>query len=166
MVTPRASRKLSDMIEAELQPTEQIEDLVFGQGLAGDDLGGPALAIALTDRRVIAIAKGTVSRTCVSWNHEQITAVGTGKGVLKSSLVFTVPGDQFVGKGINKADAQRFRRAVEQRVVAPQRQPSSSLAPGTGDARARLEELTTLRNADLISSEEYDSKRLEILQGL
>ena len=166
MITPRASRKLSDMIEAELQPTEQIEDLVFGQGLDGDDIGGPALAIALTDRRVIAVARGTVSRTCVSWNHEQITAIGTGKGLLKSSLDFTVPGDQFIGKGIAKADAQRFRRAVEQRLVASKNQPSGSSSPSSGDARNRLEELTSLREAGLITQDEYDSKRLEVVQTL
>lgn len=86
---------------------------MVGRGLAQDDIGGPTVGLALTDRRLIAVVKHAFSRSTVSWDHRQVTAVGEHTRMRESEMVFTVPGDQFRVKHVPKADASRFRQAVE-----------------------------------------------------
>jgi hypothetical protein len=165
----RTTEKLRQKIRAELQPGEQVVNDVIGR-MSGELLSDD-LILALTDRRVIAHIQSPLTRKTLSWPFDNITAVGTGKGVVRGQLVFSVPGDQFVATSIPKAEAEDFRRAVEARLSAsrfsslpppPPPQPTGSDA-GPADRLRRLEDLM---NQGLISKDEYDMRRTNILDSI
>lgn len=107
----------------------------------------------------------------MSWNYEQVTAVGTGRAGLGSyKLVLTVPGDHFQCTGLTKAEAERFRHLVEERLHEALHSPGFE-APeeggsGSGQAADRLARLQDLHDKGLISSDEFEAKRLAILDEL
>lgn len=164
MSNKRVHAKLLQMLEGELQAGEIVQKVVYGEASDPADLGGPPTIVALTDRRVVAVVKHRLSSTSCSWNYDQITAVATGKGMLTGQLVFTVPGDSFILKRIPKGDAEHFWHEVEERIHAPARPALAD--PDPGDGARRLKNLEHLRQQELISAEEFEAKRQEILSSL
>jgi hypothetical protein len=164
MSNKRAHLKLLQMLEDELQPEELVQDVVYGEASDPGDVGGPPTIVALTARRVVAMVKHRLSSTTCSWSYDQITAVATGKGLLTGQLVFTVPGDSFILKRIPKGDAEHFRHEVEERIHAPATPAVAD--PNPHDRARRLKDLERLRHQELISAEEFEAKRQEILSSL
>lgn len=173
MVTEGKKKKLRTALNGQLHPGEEVLGEVFGRvpSQAGLDTD---VIVALTDRRLMAVGKGTFRDLTLTWTHEQVTAVGTGRGALTNAkLVFTVPGDNFECIGI-ATGAEGFRRLVESKIQEAQaglRQPLPPSAPpsnaGEGsDLAARLERLNDLHTKGLISVEEYEAKREQILGEL
>lgn len=166
MISKRMQERVAALLAAELQEGERIESAVYGDGLDDDVLGGPAVGVALTDRRVIAIAKYRLKCTRASWNFHQITAVATGSGLLTGRLVFTVPGDQFVAKGFAKREAEQFRHDVEHRLHASEAPSLDAASERSTSAAERMRHLDDLKSTGLITEAEYVEKRAEILAAL
>jgi len=152
------------LLREQLQPGETVEMFVLGQGTVGDDIGGPHIVVALTDRRIVGVVKALVRKTVVSWNLHEVNAVATGSGLMKASLVFKVPGDSFVVKRVNKAEADKFRNAVER--ALGRARPGSGGTPVALDPGARLHRLDELLAQGVITTDEHASKRQAILDEL
>lgn len=171
MATKVKQQKLRDALQRQLHDGESVEAEVFGVvdgGLVDTDI-----ILALTNRRVLALGRGTLKNVMYSWNHDQIVSVGSGQSGLRfPRLTFTVPGDTFVCKVPSGSGA--FRKLVEQRINdrqdrSSERTPQATPAATTNDVTdpsARLERLEGLRSKGLVNEDEYAAKRAAIIDDL
>jgi uncharacterized membrane protein YdbT with pleckstrin-like domain len=143
---------------------------------------------AVTDKRV-AYQSGLVSRRGVSIPLNRVNNVNFHQGVVARLLnngTVTIESAGEAGESVfsNIPDPQHVRQVIfaqmEADEVGDSRRDAAAIAealrgPGTsaagspsapGDATARLQQLADLRAKGLISEQEYQSKRAEVLGGL
>jgi hypothetical protein len=169
----RVKEKLRRTVQGELQPGEEVLTDVIGRAVP--DLVGDPLILALTNRRLIAHVKHKIGGSTLSWSYKNVTAVGTGDGLFKGRLVFSVPGSKFVAGSIPNAEAEAFRRAVEARLSLSTSDTAALPPPGFAPAPPpaedssvahRLARLDGLLGQELISQDEYDKGRSTILDSI
>lgn len=111
-------------------------------------------ALESTDRK--AEPYGLDPRDRIEFPHERLT-VPAGAGAAPPPVI---PGDRWFG--------QERRNWLVFNPGAFLSPPATSISPrpAAGDAAERLKRLKDLREQGLITAEEYEKKRLEIVQGL
>ena len=113
-----------------------------------------------TDRK--AEPYGLDPRDRIDFPHERLTVlagVGVGAGAAPPPVI---PGDRWLGQERRNwlvFDLHRNADATPSPTI-------DSPRPSSGDAAERLKRLKDLREQGLITAEEYEKKRLEIVQGL
>jgi uncharacterized membrane protein YdbT with pleckstrin-like domain len=139
---------------------------------------------AVTDKRV-AYQSGLVSRRGVSIPVNRVNNVNFHQGVIARLLnngTVTIESAGETGESVfsNIPDPQHVRQIIftqlEADEVGDSRRDAAAIAEalrdgpaagaGVGDATARLRQLEELRAGGLVSEQEYQTKRSEILGGL
>lgn len=139
---------------------------------------------AVTDKRV-AYQSGLVSRRGVSIPLNRVNNVNFHQGVIARLLnngTVTIESAGEAGESVfsNIPDPQHVRQIIfsqmeadevgdshrDAAAIADALRGTNPVAPPAGDAASRLQQLETLRAQGLVSEEEYQAKRTEILGGL
>ena len=67
-------------------------------------------------------------------------------------------------RGVDKGDAERAGALIEERVTRANRGPTQAASPKTIDEEGLIQNLTELRDAGILSEEELEAKRREVLR--
>jgi Bacterial PH domain/Short C-terminal domain len=167
--------KLIELAQAHLEPGERIEAHVAGTyevRLMGQNTVRSGIFLA-TDRRLVFYAKKMGGYDFESFPYANISSFEQSKGMMGHSFRFFASGNTVSMKWINDADNfVRFAQLVTERAGHKTPAAPEPLAPAAAplaqdmsrdEAFAALRQLGELRDAEIITPEEFEAKKKELL---
>jgi hypothetical protein len=155
----REIRKLAD----KLAPGERVLNLAQGELRTKQGL------VVATDRRVMFVEEGLVRSSIEDFPYDKISAVETGRGMVYGSLAITVAGAKGeIEKVVPKDRAVEFGDYVRARIQGgpPTSGPPTPTPSSAGDSMERLQKLAALRDAGVISPEDFEQQKARILSEM
>jgi len=142
-----------------LRGTERV--VILGQGQYENKQG----LIVLTNERLFFFEKSLLGQETVEeFSLKSITSLETGKKMTGERLVVHVSGNRNEIKGMIHVQADEIVRQFR-KLRAEQEAPVATAAP-TDDPIAQLEKLAALRDRGIISAEEFDQKKAELMERI
>jgi hypothetical protein len=141
----------------------QIAAGAYGQGIG---------VIVLTDRRVIFLKDGWTHKTTMDFPLEKVASVQWGTGVVLGTLAVFATGSRAEIHGMNTADGKRMAAAIRSVLSTPRQaaaeparpdEPAADTAAPEPDVYVQLGRLGELRDAGVLTVEEFEAKKAELL---
>jgi hypothetical protein len=147
-----------------LHGTERV--IVLGQGQYERKQG----LVALTSERLLFFEKGMLGQeTIEEFSLKSISSLETGKKMTGERLVVHVSGNSSEIKGMSHGQADEIVRQFR-RLKAEQDAPASAAPPAPAQAGddpfAQLEKLARMRDQGIITPEEFDQKKAELMDRI
>lgn len=156
-----AGRETKRLVEY-LWEDEKVDLLASGTYGPGQGL------LALTDRRLIFIKDGVMSKTTEDFPMDRISSVQWSSGVLFGKLMVFASGNKAEIKSVDKSDGKRIADTIRDRLS--RRPQGTAAAPlenrqvmGDEDVYEQLSRLAELRDAGVISNSDFEAKKAELL---
>lgn len=166
--------KLLEQVREHLEPGEHIDAHVGGTyeaKMMGQKIVRNGVMIA-TDRRLVFYAKKLGGFDLESFPFGNISSFEQGKGMMGHSFRFFASGNTVEMKWINDGDFATFARLVTERTgqaapppVAPP-PPAPAVPASQEDVFEALEKLGRLRDAGIVTPEEFEAKKKELLDRI
>lgn len=163
--------KLIEQAQSHLDEGETMDWSVFGLYEAmrlGDKVVRNGVLIA-TDRRVLFYAKRLGGYDLESFPYRNISSFESGRSLSGSSVTFFASGNQVRVKMIQPDGAvTKLVELVRQRMAASST-PAPAASGKNGEAEdviAQIEQLGKLRDAGVLTEEEFSTKKAEMLARL
>jgi Bacterial PH domain/Short C-terminal domain len=144
-----------------LRGSERV--IILGQGQYEKKQG----LIALTNERLFFFEKSLLGQETVEdFSLKSITSLETGKKMTGEQLVVHVSGNRSEIKGMLHGQADEIVRQFR-KLSAEQETPATE-APGASanDPLAQLDKLASLRDSGVISADEFDQKKAELMERI
>ena len=175
-------RKLLDGARQHLEPGEQIVAAVPGSyetKIMGSDSVRSGILIA-TDRRVLFYAKKLTGYDLESYPYTSVSSIDQGKNMMGHKVTFYASGNKIEVKWIKDLKAlERFMNTAKVNIHArttalrpqaptppPLRLDAPSPSSSTESVMAQLRGLGELRDAGILTEEEFSAKKAELLKRL
>lgn len=154
----REMRKLPE----HLWEGETVEYMTGGAYGAGTGL------LVLTDRRLLFLQDGIMSKTSEDFPLDKVSSVQWSSGLLLGTVTIFASGNKAEVKNVNKDDGKAITDQVRNRLSAPKGPPPAApaAAPTNPDPFEQLRKLGELRDAGIVTPEEFEAKKSEILSRL
>ena len=95
-----------------------------------------------------------------------IDRVSVSGGSWFANLMITGPGSKpILVRGLSKSDAESARALIEERMARANVYPSRSSSPAAPSTERLIRSLAELRDAGVLSEEEFEIKRKEVMRG-
>jgi hypothetical protein len=125
--------------------------------------------VVLTDQRLVFVFHGMMSQAIEDFPLDRISSVATKAGMVTGELTVHASGNNAVISQIVKADLKLLVEALRQRLAdgsgaAPAMQQAAQTAQP--DVMDQLRKLAELRDAGILTTEEFDAKKAELLRRL
>lgn len=147
-------------------PEYLAEGEVVREVAAGTYGGGQGL-LALTDRRLIFLKDGVMSKTLEDFPLDRVSSVTWSSGLVMGKVTITVASNKAEVTNVAKVDGKPFTDAARDAVgEAGRPAPAPASAPAVVDIPAQLLQLKQLLDAGVLDQEEYDAKKVELLARL
>lgn len=148
-----------------LWENERVERMVGGTYVNAQGL------VVLTDRRVLFIDHGVMSRRSEDFPIEKISSAQWSAGMVLGTATIFASGNKAEIKNIHKEAGKLLVDAIRSRIGSGQDQaPSASAfaaAPGgQSDVIEQVRKLGELRDAGVLTDEEFASKKADLLSRL
>lgn len=157
--------KLKRLLPNHLDQDEQIRCSVFGAyaaKLMGKDTVRNGI-LAATDRRLVFYAKKLTGHDMEVFPFENISSVEHGKNLMGNTLRIFTSGNKVEMKWIRQGEFDALLAFVQARIGKRAAPPVSAPA---ADPLSMLKQLGELRDAGVVSTEEFEAKKAEILSRL
>jgi hypothetical protein len=124
--------------------------------------------VVLTDVRLLFLFHGILGQAKEDFPLRLITSVQTKSGFATGELKVFVAGSSAVISSIMKDDLEPLANAVREGLAAQDATAAAPQAsvPPAADPFEALQKLASLRDADVVSPEEYEDKRQELLKRI
>lgn len=116
--------------------------------------------VVLTDRRLLFVQEGMMSQTTEDFPLDKISSVQWKSGVVLGAITVFASGNKAEIKNVNKDDGKEIVDAVRNRLSAP---ATPAAAPVSADPMEQLKKLGELRAAGVVSDEEFEAKKADLL---
>jgi len=170
-------------LDQHLWEGEQVRAMSSGTYGPGNGL------IVLTDRRLLFVKDGMMHKATEDFPLEKVSSVKWSSGLMMGSITVFASGNKAEIKNVNKDDGKMITDAVRA-VISGQTPPVQATTPLPGaptapdpgspssvgtmpqdredqpDVYERLRKLTELRNAGMVTQEEFDAKKAELLSQM
>lgn len=143
-----------------LSATEVVVEI--GQGKLGDKQG----VVVLTTERLFFLEKSLGSETLEEFALPAINSFSVSKKITGERLLITASGatsEITMWHGQADVMARAMRRVKHS---PPEPHPAASAPPAGDDPMAQLEQLGRLRDSGVITSEQFEAKRAELLKRI
>lgn len=164
-----SEEKLVEQAQKHLDSGEDIEWSVRGTyevKMLGSDTVRTGVLIA-TDRRVVFYAKKLGGYELESFPYKSISSFEAGKTMMGGNITFFATGNRIHIKWVNPASAaQKFAEVVRKKMhdlTSPRVELQSSTASTKEDVLGQIAQLGNLRDAGVLSEEEFNTKKAELL---
>jgi hypothetical protein len=138
-------------LEEYLEPGEVVSEIAGGRFGKGNGL------LALTDRRVVFVFHGAVRKELEEFRLAVLTSVASSGGIMWASISLTVAGRTAKIDSVDKTDAKRMVDAIRLALS------SGAPIPAMVDIPAQIQKLADLRDAGVLTSEEFEAKKADLL---
>jgi hypothetical protein len=145
-----------------LRASERV--VVLGQGEYEKKQG----LLVLTNERLFFFEKSLLGQETVQeFSLKSITSVETQKQMTGERLVVTVSGNRSEIRGMIHGQADEIAREIRKLNAQPaMAAPAAGPAAPADDPLAQLEKLAALRDQGIISPEEFDAKKSELMKRI
>jgi Bacterial PH domain/Short C-terminal domain len=152
-------------LETHLWEGERVEALLSGTYGAGQGL------LTLTDRRLLFTKDGVMSTTSEDFPIEKISSVQWKGGMITGTITIFVSGNKAEIKNVDKNMGKHLVDTVRDRINAggaPGAAAPAAAAPAAAgdDVMDQLRKLGDLRDAGILTDEEFNAKKAELLGRL
>ena len=164
-ISGRAATKQFEAVREHLDPGEQVLAYVFGAyevEILGKGSARNGIFLA-TNRRLLFFAKKLGGFDLEAFPYDKISSIEMGKGLMGHQISFFASGNKAKLKWINVGDVTAFVTIAKSKIGA-----SSKASPETSadDPIAQLKQLAALRDAGVLSDEEFTAKKAELLSRI
>lgn len=158
-----SGREIKKLVEY-LWENEYVEAMTSGMYGKGTGL------LVLTDRRLLFVMDGWTTKTSEDFPLDKISSVQWSSGIALGKLIVFASGNKAEIKNLNKDDgkeiADRIRHRLSDRPSAPAPVPAGAPTAAVPDPYEQLRRLGELRDAGVLTPQEFESKKAELLQRL
>ena len=162
MRTKVGSGKETKRLVEHLWEDEQVERMASGTYGHGTGL------LVLTDRRLLFLKEGMKKQT-EDFPLEKVSSVQWSSGLTMGTITIFASANKAEIKNVNKSDGKEMADHVRQRLSAPK--PSTASTGGEQDAVAstamdvpdQIRKLGELRDSGMVTPEEFEAKKAELL---
>lgn len=134
------------------EPVERMATGLYGSGVG---------LLALTDRRLLFFHRGWLSQTLEDFPLDRITSVLWHVGMVGGTVTIHASGKRAEITKVQKDDGRELTDRLRERLAMPA--PVPSAADGIIEQIRRLGEL---RDAGILTDEEFETKKAELLRRL
>ncbi|MGY1632234.1 PH domain-containing protein [Geodermatophilus sp. SYSU D01186] len=163
--------KLIEQAREHLEPGEVIKGAVQGTyetKIMGSETVRTGILVA-TDRRVVFYAKKFTGYDLESFPYGNISSFEQGKNMMGHNITFYASGNRVHVKWI-PTDENLVRLTEEVKAAMNAKhvmgQPAPQVAAPQPDIMGQLKQLGELRDAGILTQEEFDTKKAELLARL
>jgi hypothetical protein len=144
-------------LDEHLWPDERVSEITTGY------YGGGTGLIVLTDRRLFFLKDGWVNKTHEDFPIEKVSSVAFSSGMLLGKIAVFASGNKAEIANVNKQDGKRIVDNMRARLSAPKAEtaPAQSESP-----LEQLTKLGELRDAGVVTDEEFEAKKAELLKRM
>ena len=169
MATKFGGKRELRKLQEHIWPGETVERMATGA------YGGGLGLLVMTDKRLIFLKEGMLSSTLEDFPFDKITSIQWSTGMLTGKIQIFLSGNKGEITNVDKTDGKAIAEAVRARIsnlAAPPpaaHLPSTPPPPETPVTPSPLElmqQLEQMRNAGLISEDEYAAKKADILSRM
>lgn len=161
----RMGRKMGGKRELKKLP-EHLSDTEKVRFIAQGTYEGNQGIVVLTDQRLLFVFHGLMSQSVEDFPLDRISSVASKAGVLSGDLTVHASGNIAVIANILKADLKFLVDALRQRLAEGATGGAVPAAPAQPDVMDQLRRLGELRDAGILTPEEFESKKTELLGRL
>ena len=136
---------------------ETVERMTAGRYGNGTGL------IILTDRRLLFLKDGRLSKKSEDFPLGKVSSISWSSGIALGSITIFVSGTKAEIKNVNKGDGKEMVDLIRGRLSSPAPDTSETDAPAQPDAMTQLKQLGEMRDSGMITEEEFEAKKAEIL---
>ena len=163
--------KLVELAKEHLEPDELIRGAIQGTyetKILGTETVRGGILIG-TDRRVVFYAKKLTGYDLESFPYGNISSFEQGKNMMGHNITFFASGNRVHVKWITaNKDLEEFTVAVKAAMNAKhvQAPPAAQAVPAPADVMTQLKQLGELRDAGVVTPQEFESKKAQLLARL
>lgn len=148
-----------------VHPGEAVE--YIAQGTYAGNQG----IVVLTSTRMLFLFHGIMSQTLEDFPYRSLSSVQSNAGLVTGDLTVHASGNRAVISQIVKQDLKHLADALRERIATGRQpfappSPSPSPAASQPDVMDQLRKLGDLRNAGILTQEEFDAKKADLLTRL
>ena len=125
--------------------------------------------VVLTDRRLLFVQDGIMSNTTEDFPMDKVSSVQWSSGMVMGSVTIFASGNKSEIKNVNKDDGKEMVDKIRHRISAPASPappPSTTTDVLQADPMEQLKKLAELRDAGVVTPEEFETKKAELLGRL
>jgi len=139
---------------------ETVERMTTGAYGNGNGL------VVLTDRRLLFIQDGVMSKKSEDFPLDKVSSVQWGSGLMLGAITIFASGNKTEIKNVNKDDGKEMVDLVRARLSAPKAAPLAATGAAQPDIIGQIKQLGELMAAGVLSHEEFEAKKAELLKRL
>lgn len=160
--------KLIEQVQPHLQPGESVEAAVMGTyevKILGSETLRTGIMLA-TNRRIVFYAKKLGGYDLEAFPYGNISSFEQSKSMMGYQLSFHASGNRVKLKGVSDRDAfEKFTELIKTRIGSTA-SAETSAATSADDVFDQLRKLGDLRDAGIVTTEEFEAKKAELLARL
>ncbi len=122
--------------------------------------------IVLTDRRMLFVQDGVMSKRSEDFPLEKVSSVQWSSGLMLGTITIFASGNKTEIKNVNKDDGKEIVDVLRARVSVPKAEPPTAAGTAHTDIIGQIKQLGELKEAGVLSQEEFEAKKAELLRRL
>ncbi len=122
--------------------------------------------VVMTDRRLLFVQDGVMSKSTEDFPYSKVSSVSWNSGMMLGTIVVFASGNKAEIKNVNKDDGKEIVDRLRERLADSPAASSAGPAPAQADVMGQLKQLGELKAAGVLSQEEFDAKKAELLSRL
>lgn len=127
--------------------------------------GGRGGLVVLTDRRLLFVVEGRRRRASEEFPLRNVSSVEWATGMVTGKITVLASGNKAEIAKVNKYDGREITDLIRHRLSPASPAPTPvTLPPGDPDLRNRLRRLGELREAGVLTREEFEGKMARLLR--
>jgi len=154
-------REIKKLVD-HLWEDETVERMTTGRYSNGNGL------VVLTDRRLLFIREGMVSHVTEDFPLDKISSVSWSSGLALGKITVFASNNKTNIDNVNKLDGKEMVDLIRDRLSRPKEStpPESTAPPAQVDVVGQLKQLGELRDCGVLTPEEFETKKAELLTRL
>lgn len=158
--------KLLKQAQEHLKPNEEVKTYVMGAyetEIMGQDSVRNGIFIA-TNERIVFFAKKLTGYDLESFPLENISSMEVSKGMMGHKISFFASGNKVKMKWINKGEIQKFIDYIRENIGKKEAAATNKVQTNnSNDEYDQIKKLAELKEEGLITEEEFNEKKRQIL---
>lgn len=157
--------KLVKLAKEHLDEGEDVSYSVLGAyetKMMGKDTVRNGVMLA-TDKRLFFYGKRTFGYDIEVFPYENVSSIEMGKGMMGHSIAFFSSGNKVKMKWINHGDIQGFIAHVKGSIGKSSAKGQVAATQETASAADEIKRFAELRDSGVITEEEFDAKKKQLL---
>ena len=151
-----------------LEPGEEIITGVkgaYGTKRLGQDTVRNGIFLA-TDKRIIFFAKKLAGYDLEVFPYSTISSIEMGKGIMGHKITFFASGNKAAMKWIKEGNIQEFINEVKGRIGVKEGGGGGPIPTVEDDVLSQIKKLAELKDQGILSEEEFEAKKKELLEKM